>query len=203
MTDSALFPAVTRHLTLYQVTFDPTSPDMKRLTGHREILHAAIAAATNGARRPLWRLDGDRLYILTDMLDEDRLTVRLGGNINTRSADYEKFLSAIKQGRQLSFTLYANPTVKRAGHDIPLRLDEERSNWCRKRLESSGCSNVSVIAGNTQVLSFGKPNGDKVTLQQTRFDGTLTVDDTERFTDGLATGIGRGKAYGLGLLLAS
>ncbi|MCI5956432.1 MAG: type I-E CRISPR-associated protein Cas6/Cse3/CasE [Clostridiales bacterium] len=39
-----------------------------------------------------------------------------------------------------------------------------------------------------------------VSLQAATFEGLLTVTDAERFRRTLTEGVGRGKAYGLGLL---
>ncbi|MGM9928141.1 MAG: type I-E CRISPR-associated protein Cas6/Cse3/CasE, partial [Bacillus sp. (in: firmicutes)] len=55
---------------------------------------------------------------------------------------------------------------------------------------------------NSQWYHFKKGNGKKnmVTLLGVTYEGILTVTDAECFSDMMCKGLGRGKAYGMGLL---
>lgn len=194
----------TEKLTLTQVTFDPTSPSLRHLLASRERMHAAIAAATDGSARPLWRLDADRLYILSDALDRDRLTVRMGGNVVIRTADYGKLLSHIEEGLKLRFAIDANPVAVRNNKRRPLTDIDEQREWLTKRLAAAGANVEHLSVGQTSVHIFSKPNRTtRVTLQETSISGCLTVKDKQTFADALVRGIGKGKAYGLGLLMVA
>ena len=56
-----------------RITLNPVNPDVRKVLRSPEAIHAVVSAATSGSSRPLWRLDGDRLYIVSDQLDTDRL----------------------------------------------------------------------------------------------------------------------------------
>ncbi len=61
--------------------------------------------------------------------------------------------------------------------------------------------NLALTARDT--LRFGKTSDNKrlqVTLSTAQFDGVLTVVDADRLREALTAGIGRGKAYGCGLM---
>ena len=54
---------------------------------------------------------------------------------------------------------------------------------------------------NIKWYSFKKSKLDKdVRLLSVTYEGLLTVTDAQKFRDALTGGIGRGKAYGMGLL---
>ena len=55
-----------------RITLNPVNPDVRKVLRSPEAIHAVVSAATSGSSRPLWRLDGDRLYIVSDQLDTDR-----------------------------------------------------------------------------------------------------------------------------------
>ena len=46
----------------------------------------------------------------------------------------------------------------------------------------------------------GGPKRNRVTLLSVAYEGLLTVTDAEAFRHTLTEGVGRGKAYGMGLL---
>lgn len=124
-------------------------------------------------------------------------------------------------GQRLAFRLRANPTVKRAGKRVPLRVspDEARAagrnageeterlaeQWLVRKGEQCGFAierlHVSVEqaqCGRTAGRSDRDPCG--VTLHAVRFDGVLRVTDAAAFVHALESGIGPAKGFGFGLL---
>lgn len=75
--------------------------------------------------------------------------------------------------------------------------------WLAERAAANG---FSLEAGEyrvtkSQIYKFQKHGRSRpVTLLSVTFDGILTVADPEKFRGALLSGIGRGKAYGNGLL---
>ena len=54
---------------------------------------------------------------------------------------------------------------------------------------------------NTQKARKGKEQGkNRVSIKGVTYEGILKVCDEDKFKELLVTGIGRGKAYGMGLL---
>ena len=75
--------------------------------------------------------------------------------------------------------------------------------WLLDRCEKNGFAikEDEVIVTQSQWQRFYKgAERRKVTILSVTYEGTLIVTDTERFQKALVNGIGRGKAYGMGML---
>lgn len=78
------------------------------------------------------------------------------------------------------------------------RIPEARSDFAA--VEPVGQAPLDVRVSGRQRLSFLRKQDKRVTLQQVTYEGHLVVQDPKRLADRLLSGIGRGKAYGCGLL---
>ena len=194
------------NLILARATLNPVNPDVRHLLDNRERIHAAIAKATDGATRPLWRLDDDRIYVLTDRLDTDRLSARLG-NAPIAIKDYAQHLArTLKTGTNLRFNIETTPcrTVKRdgqRGHVLTIRDPQQQLEWLNNKLEQGGATMTSGYITSHAPISFDKPDGHTITFGTVTYTGTLTVNDPTRLHATILNGIGREKAYGMGFLL--
>lgn len=145
-----------------------------------------------------------------------------------QSAGYERFLSGLTRGQRWRFELVANPTYSepregKRGKVKPHVSAHNQLNWLYKQSERAGFSlapriddNVTDeerarwnIADQPQVLErwtdvFRRDKKDRKTppvrISKARFAGTLEVTDPERLRTTLTQGVGRGRAYGCGLL---
>lgn len=165
--------------------------------------------------RRLWRIDslGDEIYLL--VLSENRpdLTsaVRQFGYPGeaAETKDYSKLTDRITAGSRWQFRLTANPTVCRKKNPGDSRgkvmahvTAAHQEQWLAER---AGANGFSLEAGEYRVTKsrnyrFNKHGKRPVTLLSVTFDGILTVTDPDKFKTALLSGIGRGKAYGNGLL---
>ena len=96
---------------------------------------------------------------------------------------------------RISFRLTAE-TVKRAEREIHLNTAEEKELWARKRLEPYLDDLQIRIA---QMGRFRAKN--KVYCPYADFIGTGIIKDPKEFYQLIEKGVGRGKAFGMGLLL--
>lgn len=136
---------------------------------------------------------------------------------------------AIETGSRLRFRFRANPTRKidtrsgpdgqrRNGRRVELRDESAQIDWLRRKGQQSGFEILSVrmdsrvpdVLTLAEAKVHGKRSaaateGDAVTAARLTFhpvlfEGELKVTDIKLFRTALETGIGPGKAYGLGLL---
>lgn len=185
-----------------RITLDPGDPKVRRALHNRNAMHAIIAASTTGEDgRYLWRVDNDRVYLVSTMIDETRLQARLGKPV-IETTDYQPFLDKLAEGREYAFTIEANPVTTHEGHRIPIRKPSERIDWITRQLTKVGCRNIKTMIESVHVDQFRKNDADRttVTLQAVRYQGRLTVADPDELAHALTEGIGPAKAYGLGLL---
>jgi len=112
----------------------------------------------------------------------------------------------------LRFRLQANPTkkivamtergeIKRNGKRIPVKYDE-LNDWLTRHATAGGFSldeeSIGVQTGYVYINDSHEGKGRRVF--STRYEGTLTVTDPERFYQTITGGIGPSKCFGFGLL---
>lgn len=174
--------------------------------------------------RHLWRIDqlGIKKYLL--VLSENKPDLKelekygVSGTAATKS--YDSFLDSLKVGQTLRFRLTANPThqVRRfpgdqGGHVVPHVTVAQQCKWLLDRSEKSGFELLeqpaSVFEAEQLRKAFNVTNREypivrkdhkTVRLSRVTFEGVLRITDIIAFKNVMKKGIGRKKAYGMGLL---
>ena len=178
--------------------------------------HGAVEQVFSGERkRNLWRLDplDGRQYLLLLSEDKPDLTAVaaqfgiFGADPAWETRDYTPFLQRITEGSKWQFRLTANPTVSRAREGMRGKRYAHITPFYQKQwlLEQSGRRGFSLEENAFEVvyrrwLRFRKGGGSVVTLLSVTFEGELSVTDPALLRKTLTEGVGRGKAYGMGLL---
>lgn len=182
------------------------------------LLHGAIENAFPGERaRRLWRVDQLRnqtyLLLLSEEAPDLTGVQRQFGFDGQRwqTKDYQPLLDRIQPGSRWQFRLVCNPTRSRPA-DVPGQRGRVEAICAiplqRKWLTEQGgkhgfCveeGSFDVKASEWRKFKKGKENGREVSLLQATFEGMMTVTEREAFVDVLLNGIGRGKAYGMGMM---
>ena len=124
-------------------------------------------------------------------------------------------LDSLKSGQRFRFRLRANPCVTRNGKRLGLLRLEEQEAWIERKgrqhgfslpqlasfdLSESSRERIDVRISQEQMLGGKQHSGNAIRIFSVLYDGFLSVTEPERFRDALQTGIGHGKAMGLGLL---
>ena len=124
-------------------------------------------------------------------------------------------LDLLKKGQRFRYRLRANPSVTRAGKRLGLLHVKEQENWLERKGQQHGFSlpgftsfdltetpleRIDVRISEEQLLRGEQRSGNGIRIFSVLFDGILTVTEPDKFRAALQTGIGHGKALGLGLL---
>lgn len=124
-------------------------------------------------------------------------------------------LDALRPGRCYRFRLRANPCVTRNGKRLGLLRLVEQEQWIQRKGQAHGFvlpqepsfdgseeqkPRVDVKVSQDRMLSGMQNHGNRIRIFSVLYDGLLTVTDADAFVNVLRTGIGHGKALGLGLL---
>jgi len=208
---------------LTQVHLNPRRRGAVRLLSSPQRLHAALLAGfldppSRDCGRLLWRADeyAHRFTVYVASPDPPDLThvVEEAGWPSTdtwRTADYDPFLNRLTLGQQWGFRFCGNPvhSVKTSPsqQDTSLRahvserhqLDwffDHASRWGFS-VERDGEAATCIIGRATRRF---QRRSERITLAQATYAGRLTVTDVDAFRCGLRHGMGRGKAYGCGLM---
>ena len=204
---------------LTRLELDPQNRATMRALSNPDIFHGAIESSFPGERkRRLWRIDSlaGRRYLL--LVSEDRpnlQTVQGQFGFPDRpwlTKDYQSFLDGIQPGSRLHFRLVANPTCSGPGDPVHNKRGKvyshctiaQQKEWLKKRSEKHGFSvsedEFDVV--HRQKISFFKSGAGhhKVFLSSVAFEGFLRVTDAELFSQLLVRGMGREKAFGMGMM---
>jgi CRISPR system Cascade subunit CasE len=173
----------------------------------------------------LWRLEPE-----TDRAGHPRLLVqsrtlpewaRLGEEGWLSSADpaidlrVRLNLATLKAGQQFRFRLRANPCVTRNGKRLGLLRLQDQETWIERKGQLHGFAlprlapfdfaeppheRIDVRVSQEQMLHGRQHGGNAIRVYSVLYDGFLTVTQPDMCRKALQTGIGHGKAMGLGLL---
>ena len=197
------------------------NPDNKRVKTdifHRAEMHKTVMRLIpdNMGDNPreqanlLWRTDARNGF--TQLFVQSTMELAIGnlpdGYVTTETQlDYNKLLGSIDEGSEIEYRIATNPTSvrtlargdKTAKQRMPLHDGAARKWWEHRALQSG--LGAGVFEDVTEpAKSFGKGNA---TLNVVNFSGRARVENVEAFRQSVTVGIGRGKAYGVGLLLAA
>lgn len=201
----------------------------RALLGAPRAMHAATMAAfadggSSDDGRVLWRLDDlgnarSNLYVVSPSPPDFTHLVEQAGWPTTEMWDtrpYGPFLDQLRIGQRWHFRLTANPvhhtrlrptdrSSKIAAH-VTVKQQEQ---WLLDRAEELGFGVVPSLTSAGQDADLAvvqryvhrfKRDEHIVTLAVATFEGHLEVVAEDRLRVALASGVGRGKAYGCGLL---
>lgn len=211
---------MTHYLTRFEI--NAARRDAMKLLASPQKIHAATMAAFpasehRGTGRILWRVDVSGphhwLYLVSPTEPDLSHLVEQAGwpsKPNWQTREYTSFLTKLDADQRWAFRLRANPTHtvtedgrKRVfGHVTAA----QKLDWLLSRTERLGVSIPTSSAGEPDIIVSGidqrvfQREGSRVTLTLASYDGTLEINDPDLLRAALTGGVGRGKAYGCGLM---
>lgn len=133
------------------------------------------------------------------------------GSVETRSLD--ALLSNLHKGMVVNYRCVANPvrkprTTSRQAYKLPpvVALSGNAAvEWWERQSNTAGLEPLHINAHPLASVRGQRGSHDpaanhRIQHARTQFEGTARILDAEQLREKLATGIGRGKAYGCGLL---
>jgi CRISPR system Cascade subunit CasE len=206
--------------TLAPILFDTVG--RHRSEASRRLVWTLFADREDRKRDFLWREDdARRFYVLSSRLPKDRHELF--------TVETKAFKPELSPGNRLVFSLRANATIgrprgdnKRAGKrdDVVMTVlnaipEHERAEarkeiiqneglaWLRRQGVAAGFdfNEGDVAVDGYEPLTIRDNAKDVIKLSVIEFDGMLTVREPDIFLVKVARGFGRGKAFGLGLML--
>lgn len=164
--------------------------------------------------RKLWRLDNvnGTMYLLILSQEEPNLSSFCKqfspSQDSWETKDYTPLLENLKAGTIWRFRLTSNPTIShrtdkdKRGKVLAHITTEYQRKWLIERSEKNGFQlfeNDFNITGN-KWQRFIKRDRCNVTFLSVTYEGLLNIKDVVLFRKVLTEGLGRGKAYGMGLM---
>ncbi len=203
--------------------------DTKNISNFRKLTHVGAyhswveesfpsEVEQNQRLRHLWRIDylKDRKYLIlvSENKPDMKKLEKYGVSGSAVTKKYDNFLNSLKDGQILNFRLVANPVhvVSKNGrhYRYPHITIDQQKNWLSSRAEKKGfrflrnsndniSSNESfeIIKRDKVILKKGSKN---IKLSRVSFEGLLEITDVDLFRKMLIDGIGKEKAFGMGLM---
>lgn len=184
-----------------EATYRLTTPT----DGHYR-LHQAVMAAI----RPV---DDRVLWASISHQGEAFVRIRAVGAETVRAKDWEPVIDDIPStcmvGERYQFMLDANPTkaiqAEEDGHGVRgkrfgITDPAEAVAWLERQAAAGGFEVESACAEPLPGLDIQR-RGQRLFFSRVRYVGTLRITDPEAFEAARNRGFGRGKAFGLGLLV--
>ena len=200
---------------LSRIKLDTSRTETMRALASPSVFHGAIESADDERTRKLWRLDtlyGEKILLILSENEFDLTSVaeQFGYDSSFESKIYDGLLERITTGSRWHFRLRANPTIQKydekkgRGKVLAHITTEHQGEWLKKQAEKNGFSlndgEWLVTGSRWYIFRKNRNNRDQVKMLAATYEGVLTVTDTEAFRTALVKGIGREKAYGMGML---
>lgn len=184
---------------------------------HRTVMSAFPDVDSEAARMELgvlYRLEVERtnaLLIVQSNLAPNWAALPGGYAKQSDFKAIDSVLDSLKSGQKFRFRLSANPTRIAGGRSgsgrgkrIAIRGRDEQIDWLERkgrgagfRVEATEVSGGALRGSRARGRSRSK---SPISIDIVRFDGILEVAEAGSFVESVRAGIGRGKAYGCGLV---
>ncbi len=211
---------------LTRMQLDVNKRETMKALASPAMFHGAVESAFQGEKkRRLWRIDclNGKWFLM--IVSEDRPDLKEAvkqfgiPDLMWETKDYGPLLDRIQTNGRWHFRLTANPTISRMDQreketekDAPKtrgkvyahQTAEQQEQWLMKRAPQHGFAleSDSFHVVQQEWFHFKKKSQvqGQVSISGVTFEGILTVTDADLFRRTLCEGIGREKAYGMGML---
>lgn len=196
---------------LNRLLLDPRHAQVRRDLGnpydmHRTLTRAFVSGTDNAPLRFLWRLEPSMDWNAPVVLVQSehpaqwselhQVGTYLKSEVETKAVSLDQL---IQLGATYRFRLSANPTVTRDGKRFGLASEDVQLAWLQRQGLRWGFEVKTALVTASDVLT-GRKGATQISLQRACFEGVLAAQDSGALTNALLSGIGPGKAFGLGLL---
>ncbi|MFE6160021.1 type I-E CRISPR-associated protein Cas6/Cse3/CasE [Streptomyces sp. NPDC056486] len=213
-------------LWLTRIVPSPSSDDARRDLGgsdqgirlHQRMLQMfpdGVEGSARAAFGVLFRADetpgGPQILLQSQMAPDPSRLPDAYGNVETCSLD--SLLSNLHKGIIANYRCVANPVRKpratsREAYKLPpvVALSGNAAvEWWERQSTTAGLEPLHINAHPLATIRGhrglnGRAAKQRIQISRTQFDGTARVLDADLLREKIAAGIGRGKAYGCGLL---
>lgn len=199
---------------LTRIVLSPLSREVRSDLRSAEMLHKrvmsllpdGIGASARASAGVLYRYDetqttGPHLLVQSWLPTDPAKLPKGYGAVETR--DLAPLLDALCTGLAMRYRISANTakrlgrTSERAGKLVALRGPEAEA-WWHARAESSGLLLRTLVStSQADIRGRGK---DTICHAVARFEGVAVIREPDSVRQAVLNGVGRGKAYGCGLL---
>lgn len=202
--------------TLTQLILNPRNRNVARDLANAQDMHRTVMSMLPGDLGDSPRAITSTLYRVEQKSAQTMLLIQSENAPNVAAlpegyansnacTTLDGLISRLHQNDLVRYSIMINPSKRdnATRRTVPLTGYDDVHAWWKRKALTHGLS----IDGHPTSISpvpaiSGARNGTRIRHQAARIEGTATVADLPELTVALTAGVGRGKAYGLGLLTA-
>lgn len=174
------------------------------LDDYHAYLQASFPAENllNIRNRSLWRLETQNkepdILLVSKVEPDTQVLAKYATTVEIKN--YDHFIDTLNTKRIYTFKLTANPTRMINNKHTACYNNKETFDWLNSHSIKNGfkVANVSIMGKQDYFIKKYHFKIHAVT-----FTGFLQITDLDKFKQTLVTGLGREKAYGMGLLMVA
>lgn len=171
------------------------------LDAYHAYLQASFPAENllNIRNRSLWRLETQNkepdILLVSQVAPDKKVLAKYATTVEIKN--YDNFIDTLNPKRIYTFKLTANPTRMINNKHTACYNNQETFDWLNSHSIKHGfkVANVNIMCKQDYFIKKYHFKIHAVT-----FTGFLQITDLDKFKQALVTGLGREKAYGMGLL---
>ncbi len=200
---------------LSKLTLNPRNRLARPDTANPYKMHQTLSRILEPEKNYLWRLEDTILLVQSESKPD---WGQLEPGYLAQASESKVFdLHDFALDRKYRFRLHANPTISKSipqaerelrksgkpktGKREGLYELEDQTAWLKRQASRSGFELLDFMVSNSDSWRIKKDNNSPpMTLAIAEFDGHLRITNLETFQTCVQTGLGHGKAFGLGLL---
>jgi CRISPR system Cascade subunit CasE len=203
---------------LTKLVANPAHRDVQRDLADIQRMHSTITTlacrpdfgpSTRAAAGLLYRVEhtSTGVQILMQSATQPSADRLSAGYDIARTADLGPLMHHLHDGLNIRYRITTNPIKNvfqrgQRGTHQPLHGDDANV-WWHNKATLAGLTNITIHSTTSAKLTGkrNKPPKDvRITLHTTTFEGIATIADNDTLQLAILNGIGRGRAYGCGLL---
>ena len=200
---------------LTRIKLDTNNRKTQLALGNPSIFHGAIEESLGyGEGRNLWRIDtvgGSKFLLISseDIPGTESIVDQFGEDVPANTKEYGSYINGISNGELMRFRLEANPVytyVDENGkkHKLAHTTTDHQLKWLERQAGKFGFGIVSSDIKSVSRYSFPHEKTSRpITFVSVVYEGILEVADSDILKKALVNGIGKNKAFGMGMLTVS
>lgn len=154
--------------------------------------------------RHLWRRDNFKMTVVSETQPSTKILSKYSYRDFAQISNYNHQINNLANNQKYVFKLAANPVLRKRKRVIPLNDKESQLNWLNKKAIQNGfkLDSIKIESVTHPPLKRRKGKGNNnFWLNRVDYHGVLTITDVDKFKKALINGVGRERAFGMGLLL--
>lgn len=200
---------------LTQIKLNPEHPSVHYDVGNAHALHQRIMSGFpdlpqgRAGENILFRTEPKQFVLLVQSRTEPSWRkLPRGYAIDHDSKDCSALLGSLTKDRTFRFRLKANPSRRdpESRRLLGINKPADQLAWLERQADRNGFALMEAsVTPLPDLIGYKRRDSDensyqRITLRVAEFGGFLRVADEQKFRLALQQGIGRGRAYGCGLL---